>query len=123
VRLPEDVDARLRQDRTVAGISRQLRQRLFACSGQRLRLNGSYGKISSALLYMRSRERLRDRLWYAIRMAREFAGLCTFSPNAQDRAVVRLPAAVAFAYYAIRPIRVGLAFGPRVLAQFREIRR
>lgn len=120
--LPAIIRARLRNDRRVAALVGELCARLLASSGTMLRLNGSYGRIASGLLYMRTRERLRDRLPYAADMLRQLRHLGTLRPNDQDRAVVALPRYATPLYRLIRPARLAAKYGPRLMTQAFSIR-
>jgi hypothetical protein len=108
---------RLNDEIVAARLARELQDRLFSLPSDSRRLDGSYGWLESRLFYARSRERWRDRAPYAMAAIREGLGLCRITPNAQDRAVVAIPAPLSFLYYAIRPIRLVGKYGPAVWAQ------
>jgi hypothetical protein len=60
--------------------------------------------LAYARSYVRTRERLRDRLWFYLHLA--------LVPGVADWRVVALPEALAFAYYLVRPARLAWEYGP-----------
>ncbi len=100
--IPEQVTAVVQSDPRVGPIATEVRLRIFApVKGHNVR--GSYGVLEGALLYIRTRERLRDKLpfvWHLLGLP--FRRLTTIiTPNRHDRAVVALPRSVAFLYYLV----------------------
>jgi hypothetical protein len=93
---------------TVAG---EIRTRLFLEAGNPRRLTGSYGLVEASWLYMRCRERLGDKAAYVTYLVRLSLDTWSITPNTNDRAIVSLPAAIAFLYYVIRPIRLTVKYG------------
>ena len=95
--LPAEVAEATYRDKAVRGIAARVRSRLFlppTNPGQSL-------LISQMLVHPMVRERLRDKAASYFRSARVLA-----RPNERDRAFVRLPPCLSFAYYLIHPIRM-----------------
>jgi hypothetical protein len=105
--VPVEVVRRITADPAVAALATELRQRLFV-TVERPTHQGSYGFIEGGLLYIRTRERIRDKIPYAFELVRyPFKGLKDFiTPNVHDRAVIALPKSLAFLYYLVRPLRL-----------------
>jgi hypothetical protein len=75
-------------------------------------VRGSYGVWEGGLLYIRARERLRDKLpFFGYLLGFPFRRLrALVTPNVHDRSAVALPRPVAFLYYLVRPIRLTLQY-------------
>lgn len=105
--LPLPVRERLRGypglDALVADVTRLL----FAPAKHRT-FQGSLGVVGGGIFYMRTRERLRDRLPSALHLVQQCASILVelVKPNHLDRAVIALPPFLGFLYFAIRPVRV-----------------
>jgi hypothetical protein len=118
--VPPEVRARIEADPAVGRLTRELQMRLFAAGGDPRNLNGSYGWVEAGLLYLRSRERRRDRVPHIVAMLQHVGRLVSFTPNAQDRAAVPLPARLRFLYYPIRPVRLLRKYGPHLRTVLRR---
>jgi hypothetical protein len=113
--LPEEVAASRREDRVVGDIARQVTEGLLDSSNALSRLNGSYGVVEAGVLYIRTRERVADKLPYLKYLAGLFRQWCALAPNEQDRAVVALPRSLESLYFVIRPLRLLYKYGARAL--------
>jgi hypothetical protein len=102
--VPAELLSGIEADSAVAPLATELRQRLFAPVKDPDSIRGSYGVLDGALLYVRSRERFRDKLPYVGHLLGHFAR--TVRPNDHDRAAIALPWYVSFLYYVVRPIRL-----------------
>jgi hypothetical protein len=119
-RRPAAIRPPRRQDALASTLARDVGRRLVMPAGLlRPPLNGTYGQIESALLYLRSRERWREKVVFAAEVARRFGRSCSLRPNARDVASVPLPRYASPLYYLVRPIRLAGKYGPRVFAQLR----
>lgn len=112
---PAQVRTRARADRVALTIAAEIRDRLLP-GRPPARLNGSYGFVDAALLYVRSRERAKDKVPYLLYLVRTIGRALTLRPNELDRRVVSLPRALSFAYYLVRPARLARKYGARALA-------
>ena len=90
----------------------EVQRALFATAKERS-FQGSFGLFRGGIFYIRTRERLRDRIvhaglliWQSIVLALGLA-----RPNHLDHAVVRLPRSLGFLYYGVRLVRVTLKWG------------
>ena len=113
--VPVEALPRMRADKAVASLASELRQRLFEPAGELRRLNGSYGFVDAGILYIKSRERIVDKVPHALFLLRVLLGWCTLIPNDRDRAVVALPGYLAFLYYFVRPFRLAKKYGVRLI--------
>ena len=113
--VPREVRPRLRADRVVVPLATELGQQLFHGHLRPERLNASYGLVEAGLLYMRSRERIADKMPYARYLASVLLSGCSLTPNARDREVIALPSFLAFLYFVIRPMRLARKYGVRLL--------
>lgn len=89
--LPREIEIALPANAQVAQLARQVLQ-------ETLPAQGHPGMLSNNRYYLRSRERLRDRLYYIYDQA--------FVPKPVDWETVRLPAALYPLYYLLRPARL-----------------
>lgn len=105
--LPAPVRERLRARPSLDPLVAQVRQALFAPSRQRT-YQGTFGLIDGAVFYMRTRERLRDRVPYVGELLREAVARLVelVTPNHLDRDVIALPRFLGFLYVGIRVVRV-----------------
>jgi hypothetical protein len=105
--LPSPVADRLRRYPDLSVLADDVRRALFAPAEQRT-YQGSLGVFRGGVVYMRTRERLRDRLPYLLPFVRQCgAALVDLGrPTQRDRAVVALPPSLGFLYVGIRPVRV-----------------
>ena len=116
--LPQSVAERLRAypslDRLVADVHRALFAPAPARTFQR-----SFGLMRGGLFYMRTRERIRDRLPHAAYLlGQSLINVVELAkPNHLDRATVELPARLAFLYYPIRLARVTLKWASWLIAR------
>ena len=94
-----------RSDRMAQRMAAQLIRRLF----DRARTPLGAGALRS--LYVRMRERRADRVRLRLEPALALVR-AVFVPNARDRTLVRLPRTLSFVYFAIRPIRLSVQYGP-----------
>jgi hypothetical protein len=115
VRVPADVVGAMHADRVVGGLASELSANLTAGTDGLTRLNGSYGLVEAGLLYIRTRERLADKLPYIRFLARLAREWWTLTPNERDRAVVALPLVLEPLYFAVRPIRLLQKYGRRLV--------
>ena len=71
-------------------------------------MRGSYGSVEADVMYIKARERVRDKLPYVWHLLghpfRRLGSLVT--PNDHDRDVVTLPRSMTFLYYLVRPVRL-----------------
>jgi hypothetical protein len=113
--LPTEVAASSRNDRVVGDLAREVAQRLLDSSNGLDRLNGSYGVVEAGVLYVRTRERVTDKLPYVRYLAGLFRQGCRLTPNEQDRAVIALPRFLDGLYFLIRPVRLLCKYGARAV--------
>lgn len=99
--IPATIGLRVRADRVIVSLARQVRARLF------LEPEHGPGLFAGALFHLRARERRRDRLRYCLRLATV--------TTAEDWALLPLPASLSFVYSVIRPFRLVGAYGLRPL--------
>ena len=90
--LPQEVLQRIEVDTVVQSLARKIRGRLFHEAGK------PPGVLKTALIHLRGRERLRDRIRFCYRLA--------LIPNLGDWSFLPLPRPFSFLYYFIRPIRL-----------------
>jgi hypothetical protein len=107
VEIPDHMAQRVEADRVVPALSSELQRRLFA-TVERPSHQGSYSYTAGGLFYIRTRERLRDKIPCALDLFRyQFTRLRELVvPNVHDRSVVALPASLAPLYYVVRPVRL-----------------
>jgi hypothetical protein len=99
--LPEAVVHRIQADPVVQSLASKVCGWLFS------EVDTLPGTIDVPDFYLiRMRERLRDRVSYFLYYLRRFLRPGMMIPNARDRALLPLPAWLAFLYYALRPIRL-----------------
>lgn len=105
---PGELMPAMQADTTVASLATELRLRLFAPRKDPDSVRGSYSVVAGGLLYIRTRERMRDKLPYVWHLLghpfRRLVSLAT--PNHHDRTVVALPGWFALFYYLVRPVRL-----------------
>jgi hypothetical protein len=113
--LPQGVVHRIQADPVVHALAAQVRAQLCAS------LHGLPGEMDSHTFYLRVRERLQDRGRYLLfgylrdccQPLLSFSHLIT--PNAQDQALLSLPSPFAFCYYLLRPMRLLVVHGRRLV--------
>ena len=88
---PVEVQSSMRREKTVGRLVSEISENLCNPSAALTRLNGSYGLVEAGLLYMRTRERMADKVPYVRFFARLFVEWCTIAPNERDYGVVTLP--------------------------------
>ena len=119
--LPHSVAERLRAypslDVLVADVHRALFEPTTARTFQR-----SFGLVRGGVFYMRTRERLRDRLPQAVYLlGQSLINVGELAkPNHLDRAVVELPSWLAWLYYPIRLARVTVKWASWLMAPARS---
>jgi hypothetical protein len=122
--VPSEILPRMRSDRAVSSLAMELRHRLFGAVEDPGQFQGSYSFVEGTLLYIRTRERMRDKLPCAYYFARQLLQrgfsylIVTIRVNDKDRAVVALPKSIAFLYYAIRAVRVTRKHGLRLVQRY-----
>ena len=102
--IPEEVLKQINTNPKVKKLSLQVQQRLFQES------DGSSGILREYFFYLKSRERLQDRIKYSI--------LFALTTKAGDLAILTLPKPLFFLYYLIRPIRLIGKYWPRIVKFF-----
>ena len=107
VELPKETHRPIATDPSVAALANELAQQLFVMVNEPTH-QGSYGHIRGGWLYIRTRERVRDKIPYALDLARyQLTHVKEFiTPNVYDREMVSLPDSLAFLYYLVRPFRL-----------------
>lgn len=95
--LPEHVEAALNADAAVAALAQDVVRDLFTPELTRTGMSGYFR------FQLRARRRLRDKLNY-LRF--------TITPNEKDLVRLKLPPALSFIYYLIRPVRLVVTGGP-----------
>jgi hypothetical protein len=107
VDLPAPVSERLRTHSALDSLVAQVREALFAPSTERS-FQGTFGVIRGGVFYMRTRERIRDRIPYAVELLRQCVAwlVALVTPNHLDRAVIKLPRFLGFLYFGVRLVRV-----------------
>jgi len=113
--VPGEIRAGIRSDAIVQRLVLELSEKLCNPSPALNRLNGSYGVVEAGLLYMRTRERLADKLPYLRYFARLFCEWFTVAPNEQDYSVVALPRYLSALYFVVRPFRLLGKYGGRLV--------
>jgi len=94
--LPEHVLRTVQADRSVRGLARQVRKRLFV---ERREEQGIFQLTATQIAFhLGVRERARDKLRYSLRLL--------LSPGVGDQTFLALPPAVSFLYYPLRPLRL-----------------
>jgi hypothetical protein len=96
-RLPVEVQSEIAGDATVAVLANEIIANLFTAELQRSGMGGYFR------FQMTARRRFRDKFNY-LRF--------TITPNEEDLVRVRLPKALSFIYYLIRPVRMVVTGGP-----------
>ncbi len=97
VSLPKDVEAAVSADASVAALAQDVVRDLFTPAPTRTGVSGYFR------FQMRARRRLRDKLNY-LRF--------TCTPNEEDLVRLKLPPALTFIYYLVRPVRLVVTGGP-----------
>lgn len=110
VELPEAVGRPLEPSACLAALAREVYERFF------LEQDDPFSNLEVHRFYLRCRERFRDRLPYYRKMAP-----LAFTPSAADRAWVRLPAALAFGYYLLKPVRLAGKYLRRAVRRGRSV--
>jgi hypothetical protein len=90
--LPAEVAAAVDRDPAITDLARDLRAGLFA---------GPPGLLRQTLLHLRMRERPRDRVVYALRLA--------LTPTMREWSTLRLPGPLFFLHFVRRPVRLLLS--------------
>jgi hypothetical protein len=124
-RIPDALAAAMDADPKVAALEAEVRLRVLTPAVNNApSVRGSYGVWEGGLLYIRCRERLRDKLpfvWYLSTFPlRRLRAIVT--PNVHDRSTVALPWPVAFLYYLVRPIRLTMQYWSALRSRVRLIR-
>ncbi|NDJ61565.1 MAG: nucleotidyltransferase family protein [Chloroflexi bacterium] len=111
VPLPDEIVRLITADRVVQRLIPQLRRDLFASHPK------SAQELRRYLLHLRIIEDRRTRLRYLRHVGAVL--LRRLHPNAQDRGVIKLPRALSFLYYLIRPLRLIVIYGPALIRRNR----
>lgn len=119
--LPKCISQEIGADNKVLPLSRQVMVKLFwepnkLPQGPFDRFQQAYGGFGFAQrsrFYLKSRERLRDKLPYLWHISRILTYRCLV-PSDLDRSVLSLPAGLSFLYYFIRPLRLLVKHGTRL---------
>jgi len=116
--LPQSVAERLRAYRSLDRLVADVHRALFVPAPART-FQRSFGLVRGGLFYMRTRERIRDRLPHAVYLlGQSLVDVVELAkPNHLDRATVELPAPLAFLYYPIRLARVTLKWASWLIAR------
>jgi hypothetical protein len=101
VSIPEEVTKKADADPMVRRLAQKVEKGVFKSS------NGSYGTLKKLLFYFKTRERLKDRIQYCLRLA------TAITP--EDRTFFSLPKFLFPVYYLIRPIRLMKKYGSKLL--------
>jgi hypothetical protein len=91
--LPEPLERDLAGDAAARSIAQQVCLHLFDRREHRPELSLAYARS-----YVRTRERIRDRLWFYLHLA--------LTPGVSDWSVVSLPSSLSVLYYLMRPLRL-----------------
>jgi hypothetical protein len=113
--LPGEVRASVRADRVAGDLASELSANLCETTKGLNRLNGSYGLVEAGILYIRTRERVADKVPYGLFLVRLFRHWCTPTPNEQDRTAIALPDYLGVLYFVVRPLRLLGKYGGRLL--------
>jgi hypothetical protein len=113
--LPGEVRASVRADRVAGDLASELSAKLCQNTSGLNRLNGSYGLVEAGILYIRTRERIADKVPYGLFLVRLFRQWCTPTPNEQDRTAIALPYYLGVLYFVVRPLRLLGKYGGRLL--------
>ena len=101
--VPEQVRKKLHPDSTLWALAADVVKRLFE------ERTNPPGILESALLHLRMRERLLDRIRYVLRL-----GLTT---TVGDLTTMRIPRPLFFLYYLLRPLRLAAKYGRRLVSR------
>jgi Uncharacterised nucleotidyltransferase len=108
--LPPEVSQRLEADSRLRRLAREVEESLLARGRERSR------GLERIVLYLRAKDRWQDRARFCWRYVSQFLQ-CVVVPTSKDRAVLRLPGALSFLYYFIRPFRLTAHYGRSGLAR------
>ena len=116
--LPQSVAARLRAYPSLDLLVADVRRALFAPARKRT-FQRSFGLMRGGIFYMRTRERIRDRLpQAAYLLGQSLINVVELArPNHLDRAVVELPSWLTFLYYPVRLVRVTVKWAGWLIAR------
>jgi len=107
--IPVEVMKQIESDPMVKRLAKQVRQQLF--NGY----NGSSSILKNSLFYLKTREHLRDKIQYCLRLATGITpGDWTFFPLANSLFPI---------YYLIRPFRLALKYGLKSLGSIYPVRK
>jgi hypothetical protein len=95
--VPEPLLARARADASASALARLVQSRMFTDP------TAAEDPWNARVFQLRVLERWRDRVRFILRL--------TFTPSLGDWELVRLPAALSFLYYLIRPVRLAVKYG------------
>jgi hypothetical protein len=99
--IPEDVVAIARRDRAVESLARRVAIQLFSGAGQ------GRSQFDPWAVPIRSIESTRSRMRYIVRRM--------LAPTMGDYELVQLPASLFPLYWLIRPFRMAVQYGPRLI--------
>jgi hypothetical protein len=122
--VPDELLRRTKGDTAVAPLATELRRRLFSPVETPNSVRGTYGAAEGDLFYIRTRERVRDKLPHIRRLLwRPVRRLATiFVPNDRDRSVIALPRHSRFLYYLVRPLRLTIEYWEAFMQRFHVLR-
>jgi hypothetical protein len=103
--LPQEVMRRIQANPVVHVLAVQVCAQLCA------RLNGVPWAVDRHTFYLRTRERVQDRMRYFLFGYLREGGPQLLTPNAHDQALLPLPPQCAFFYYLLRPLRLAVVHG------------
>ena len=104
--VPEAVLRVAQDNRPLRALAREFEARMFQPGDHRHRRASDPGlRSEGAALYVRARERLRDKIRFFGLRARDRIGLAVH-PTRSDREFFPLPPRLGFLYYLVRPVRV-----------------
>ncbi|MGH7830783.1 MAG: nucleotidyltransferase domain-containing protein, partial [Candidatus Binatia bacterium] len=102
--LPEEISQEVQADFETHSVAREIRARFFSL-GDRPR-----GDFSKVMFYLRTKDRLRDRLQFCFRYLSQYLQ-AVVTPTAKEAAALPLPASLFFLYYFFRPLRLTAKYG------------
>lgn len=119
--LPEPILQRLQTEPVVKLLAAKVTRQLFPeaddlAGGFENPVTGEGILMSSVHFHLQSRERLQDRGRYCLHILR-----LALTPTKLDQSWIRLPGALSFLYFLVRPIRLTRDYGLLPLRHFRQV--
>lgn len=99
--IPEEVMKNVNADPVVRKLAKKTKEKIFE------RSNDSLPILENLLFHFRTRERLKDRIQYCLRLA--------MGITPEDRTFLSLPKFLSPLYYLIRPVRLTAKYGLKLL--------